>query len=262
MNISTQLLPLLTHFGISQQAADIYITILSQQDPSVTEIARTSKLNRTAIYFHLQHLLEKDLVREIKQGKIKHYRATPPTDLAGRLQRWSTDFKSLVPELESLYLIKANTPEITVKQFKEGYFEYYSELAALPVGEEFRVIQGKTSADIELDILTQDQWKWLFQQMVDRNIMTRAIFTEGIITTAKEKMTSEVYAIFKQRHWQLRMVNEERFPFQEVMIYGNKVSFLLTDIGYIMTIHHKEIAQSMISIFDALWLTGIPKKFV
>lgn len=262
MKVNQTVLNLLLHFGITDQEAQLYLVILAQKNPTVSQIALKIELQRTAIYFHLQHLLERDLIRELKTGKVKHYRATPPTELADRIKKWSTDFTSLVPELESLYLIQENTPEITVKQFKQGYFEYYAELANLPVGAEFRVLQGKKSADVELDILSQDQWKGLFQQFVDRKIMTRAIFTNDIVQTAQEKMTKEVYTIFKQRLWQLRVVQEERFPFEEVMIYGNKVTFLLTGLGYIMTIHHKGMAQSMISIFDALWLTGKVTRFV
>ena len=97
--------------------------------------------------------------------------------------------------------------------------------------------------------------------MNERKILTREIFTTEVVDSVIEHMEATVYELYKNRRWQLRTVEEKRFPFEEVMIFGNKVSFLLTDLKIIIYIHHQGIAQSMTSIFDALWLTGQPSKF-
>lgn len=252
---------LLQQFGVSKQGAELYVAALSLPQASVSELAKKVKIQRTAVYFHLDQLLKTDLIRLSQKGKSNTYVATPPPELAKRFQRQVAAFQNSIPRLESLYITNRETPTFTVKEFKHGYAEFYTDLSYLPEGSEFRVLQGKKSADVELDILRAEEWKSIFKRLVDRQITTRAIFTPELVATIHQKLGLETFAIFRQRLWQLRTVQEERFPFEELIITGNSSTFLLTEAGIILTIHHKGIARSLTSVFDALWLTGTVKKF-
>ena len=69
------------------------------------------------------------------------------------------------------------------------------------------------------------------------------------------------YALFKKRIWHIRVPREDYFEVEEMMIHGNVTTFLLTDIGILVRIEHPRIAKAMTALFDALWMTGIPRVF-
>ncbi|HLD21624.1 MAG TPA: helix-turn-helix domain-containing protein [Patescibacteria group bacterium] len=252
---------ILSRFGFNESEIMIYLTVLKLDKPTVTEIAKKADLQRTLVYFHLKTLLKRDVVRELVKGKIKRFVATPPKELAERFQRWTTDVYSIVPELESLQTIDEQTPIVTIHDFATAHYEHYNELASLSEGSEFRVIQSKQSADPDFQAFKPGEWKQIVERMIERNIMTRAIFTDEMVDTAHTQMDAETYAVFKQRNWQIRAIPQDRFDFEEMMIHQDKVTFLLTDIGILVRIQHKRIARAMIALFDALWLTGKTRKF-
>ena len=249
------------NFGLSPQETKIYVSLLQLEKPSVAEISRKSGLPRVNIYFYLDNLKEKGLVKETAEGKIKRFVPTKPKEVAEKFQRWTTDMFSIVPELESARTVDDETPVISVRNFALAHYEHYNELASLPEGGEFRVIQSKKSADLDFQSFKKDELQTLMKRMVERKIMTRAIFTDDFLKTAHEQMNTETYKVFKQRLWQIRSVNPESFDFEEMMIHNDKVTFLLTDIGIMVQIQHKRIARAMTSMFDALWLTGRIEKF-
>ena len=255
------IIKILQNFGLKEKDVEVYLAILSLNKPTVTQISRKTDMQRTAVYFHLSNLMEKNLVTEIKKGKIKRLSPVPPKELADRFQNWTTDFMSLIPEMESLQTIDEETPIIIIHDFKNARYDHYNELASMPIGSEFRVIQSRESANKDFQSFTPEEWHHIVKKFVDRQIMTRAIFTNEMIDSTYKQMNPETYKLFKQRNWQLRAVNPDRFDFEEMMIHQDKVTFLLTDIGIVLRIQHKRIAKALTAVFDALWLTGKPKKF-
>lgn len=252
---------ILSRFGFSEIAVSIYTAVLSLDKPTATEISRKMNLQRTLVYFHIKELIQKDIIREVGKDKIKRFRATPPKELAERFQRWTTDVYSIVPDLEAMANIDEQTPVVTVHDFESFHYEHYNELASMPVKSEFRVIQSQKSAKPDFQAFKPGEWEKLMKRMIERKIMTRAIFTQDMIQTAKKYMDEETYALFKKRNWQLRSVEPEKFDFEEMMIHQDKVTYLLTDVGIMVRIQHKRIAQAMIAMFDALWITGRPQQF-
>lgn len=251
----------LQRFGLTEQEIAIYIAILALKTPTATEIASKTGIQRSNVYFYIDELVQKKMVQELHSGKVKKFRATPPKELAERYQRWTTDVFSIVPELESLSAIDEETPVISVHSFATAHYDHFVELASMPEGSEFRVIQSRVSAEKDFAAFKPGEWKGIVQRMVDRKIMTRAIFTDDFVDTAHENMDSETYALFKKRNWQVRAVNPDQFDFEEMMIHQDKVTFLLTDVGLMVQIQHKRVARAMTAMFDALWLTGHVRSF-
>ena len=73
---------LLQHFSLSPQEAELYLLLLRQGSSNVSQLAHLQKRNRAAVYFHLNHLLERGLVKETRVGRRVEYVAMPPKELA------------------------------------------------------------------------------------------------------------------------------------------------------------------------------------
>jgi sugar-specific transcriptional regulator TrmB len=249
----------LAHLGLHEKEAEIYLALLSSKTTSsVSELERKVSLGRTAIYFHLKSLLEKDVIREDKRSKVSRFRAVSPTVLHNRLKHWSSDFESILPTLEGLSILETDVPETTVRQIDTSDYEFYTEIAHLPEGSEFRVIQSAKSVQTHMGGMTEEQWKIFHSTIAKRNIQTRGIFPPSVLDIAQKEFTKELYTLLKKRTWHMRLVEEGFHDFELVFIYGDKASFFLADVGVILTIHHKRMTQILMAMFDALWLSGRP----
>ncbi len=246
----------LEHFSFTKFESEIYLAILTLGKPSVTQIANKIGKNRTAVYFHLKNLLEKRVVREAREGRRFRFVAVPPRELAASFDRWTTDFKSLVPQLESLERVEQEVPIIEVTESKRGYLKAYDEISSLPIGSVFCVMEGRDALKGEFGLLTQDEWGTFFARIVERKILTKILFTEEALahTPPMKSLNKENKDRLRQRLWDVRMLPEASLPIQHLMcLYGNKVTFFLLETKLVVTITHKGIVDTMRATFDALF---------
>ena len=247
---------ILRRFSFTEPESELYLAILSLGKPSVTQIARKVEKNRAAVYFHLKHLLDKGAVKETREGRRFRFVAVPPAELAATFDRWTTEFKSIVPQLETLYRAEQEAPAIEISESKRGYIKVYDELSSLPVGSEFRAMEGVSALKGELGLLADEEWGKFFSRIAERKILTKIIFTEEALAVSppQQSLSAENMKLVHQRLWDLRILPESALPLQcLVIIYGNKAAFLLPEVKLVVTIAHAGIVGALRATFDALF---------
>lgn len=250
---------LLAHYDLSAQEASIYLALLSLGKTGATEIAKKTSMNRTAVYFHANHLVEKKFVHQVRSGKIVKYIAVSPRDLAEIFERRNTDFKSLIPWMESLKKIETDTPLINVSDSKRGYYELYDAVSSLPIGSMLRVLEGCEAMLGEFSALPQEQLQVFFARLVERRIETKALFTNEAADILGAKVAKKTDELMQQRIWHLRIISEQTLPFQKLLvIYGRKASFVFPSTSLVVTIDHREIVDALTCMFDGLYQLGKP----
>lgn len=248
-----------SHFSLSEIESNIYQAVLSLDKPSVSQIAKKIDKHRTAVYFHINNLLTKGVLRESRRGGTQRFIATPPSELATQFDQWATEFKSLVPELESLKRLEYEYPVIQITESKRGYALVYDAISSLPVGSMFRVLEGADALANELTLLTQEQWQDFFQKIEKRKIQTKAIFTEESLALPPKKLSARNLQLLSNRVWHLKSLPEEILPFQKILfIYGSTVAFLFPETALVMIIRHAGITQALSVMFDGLYAIGKP----
>lgn len=253
-----KILQLLSNFGISQQEAEIYLAALTLKKTNPAEIANKIKKSRTATYFHIKNLINRGLLQETRNKTKLQVIALPPSKLASIFDRFSIDFKSMVPQLESLQKIDSEAPTIRITDSKRGYLEVLDEISVLPAGSKFRVIEGRDALNKEISLLTHQEWQTFFSRIIERKVETKAIFTLESTTAAKKFKPSNLDLV-RQRIWHLVTIPESTLPANDlIMIYGDKVCFVFFETSLVMTINHKGIAQAMQAMFDGLFIFGKP----
>jgi sugar-specific transcriptional regulator TrmB len=253
---------ILTHFSVTADETDVYLALLALGTANVTEIAKKIKKNRTASYFHVRKLVEKELVSIAKQGRVLKFTATPPDELAGRFDRLVTDFKSLVPQMEALKKAETETPRVEVSESRSGYLKIYDEISSLPIGEEFIVIEGKDALNDELKLLTDAEWNTFFKRIIDRKIRTRLLLTAGSLDLPKRNLSADNYKLLDERQIQTRYVGEDILPIKNMVIaYGNTLAYLFPETNLVMTVRHKGIVDSFKATFEALFGIAKPHSF-
>lgn len=244
---------LLEHFSLTPQQAELYLLLLKRGSSKVTDLAQSQKKNRAAITFHLARLLENGLIKETRVGRRTEYVALPPKDLADLFERWTIDFKSLVPELETMQRADQQKPLIEVIESTAGIKRIYDEMSSMPKGSEFLVLEGKTALKGELKLLSNKEWTVFFRRMVDRKILTRAVFTQESMELPAKGLSEENKKILQERLWDLRTLPESALPLEHlVAIYGNKVAFLIPEVKLLFTLEHAGIVGIMRGMFESI----------
>ncbi len=248
---------LLTHFSVTEEEADIYLTVLKLGASTATEISDKAKKNRTATHFHLKKLVDKDLVKLVKKGRTFVFSAVAPSELAARFDRVTTDFKSAVPQLEALQQIEGESPRVQVRESRSGYFQIYDDISSLPENSTFYVIEGATALRNEMSLLTPEAAQAFYAKMVERNIEVKLILTEEAAAIPQAMMSSETLAIFKKRRITARVHPELVLPFQGLtLLYGNTVAYVIPGKDIVITIRQQDIADSFQATHEALFQTG------
>lgn len=248
---------MLTKFSVSDEEAEIYLALLKLGSSTATEIADKAKKQRTATHFHLKKLVDKDLVQLTKRGRTFVFGAVAPSELAARFDRATTDFKSLVPQLEALQKIEIDAPRVQVTESRAGYFKVYDEISSLPENGEFLVIEGTEALKNELTLLTETETTNFFAKIISRNIQTKLIITEEAVQIPQKMVSDENFKLLKQRRLNVRTYAEAAMPFQGLsLMYGDTVAYLFPQTNLVVTIKHQGIADSFKATFNTLFQLG------
>lgn len=100
----------LTKLGLTDSEARVYLSMLKLGEHGVQQIARESKISRTAAYEIVKALQKKGLVSEITRGKKNVFAAEDPEKLEAYFEQRIQDIHT---ELDTLRRI---TPELRVMQ--------------------------------------------------------------------------------------------------------------------------------------------------
>jgi sugar-specific transcriptional regulator TrmB len=252
---------LLQHFSLSPQEADLYLLLLKHGQSNVTRLAHLQKRNRTAVYFHLNHLVEKGVVKETRVGRRTEHVALSPKELADRFERWTTEFKSFLPQLESLRQAEKERPIVEVLESSAGFRRIYDEISVMKEGSEFLVLEGKTALRGELRLLSTREWSTFFSRIVERKILTRGVFTEESLKLPTASLGESNRELLRSRRWDLRALPESALPLEHLlMIYGNKAAFLIPEDRLLFTLEHPGIVGILKSLFECIHGLATPFK--
>lgn len=253
MGLQGEVKTIFSHLGRSPIEAETYLAILTLGFGTASEIAKKVGEGRTKVYFHIKKLVAEGILHETRRGQRQIFVPLPPSELAATVSKWAMDLRGLVPELEAAQKGAVETPRIEVTESKAGHERIYEELASLPVGSSFRVLQGKESLEQELTALSDETLGRFFSALIKRNIITKGLFTNTCLDVPKSILSAKSYEGMQRRPSNLAVLPEEVLRVEQLMfIYANKVAFLFPEMGLVMTITHQGISDILAATFDAL----------
>lgn len=118
-------LTFLMKLGLSEREGIVYLALLSSPAMGVSEIARSTKLQRTQVYDALGGLTEQGLIVTSPKGKYMQYSAESPKKLEKNFLTLSNTFDEKIESLTSLQA-ESRTARPVVK-----YFEGVSAISSI-----------------------------------------------------------------------------------------------------------------------------------
>lgn len=128
----------LNRLGINRSHAKLYLEFLGEGAATIAQTARQLNTSRQAIYLLLPTLLDRGLVKEIRQGKRSLYQALPPSQLFALVEDLKAKLDNVVPTLTNMQTVPEEVPMVTIYDTPLSMREWYRHfLENVTEGEEF-----------------------------------------------------------------------------------------------------------------------------
>jgi sugar-specific transcriptional regulator TrmB len=246
--------------GLEPEIADIYLALHAHGPQTLSELSRSSKVERTRIYRLIDRLMEANLIEvesHYKRGVIK---AAPITNLHILISQREQELKSLQDELELVEQVLArnslSSPATRVQFYRgpEGYKQ---------------MIWNETKAKSEVQCIVhsiiQPKTNVAFFEKYATKSNENGVHYREIHGDDFRKSKAEWYATHdntRLAHYESRYINGKDFPITHSCdVYDNVVAYFNWKDGEIfgIEIYNQQIADTQRQFFEMLWLKATPE---
>jgi sugar-specific transcriptional regulator TrmB len=138
---------LFKEMGLSEHESAVYFTMVSLGPSPILKIARASGIKRTTIYYVMDSLKEKGLVRVDLKGFKSLYTAESPEKLENILETRKNKLKKHLNDLMAIYNKGGGETLIKIYEGLEATESVYNQLLdEIKPGEDYLVIAGMKKA--------------------------------------------------------------------------------------------------------------------
>lgn len=245
--------------GLSEKAAAVYVTLLTEDGAFPSHIAKQTKIKRSTVYDILLELSIKGLVSELKKRNKSFYVVENPKRLIRLGEKKIINAKEdqqilqdIFPEIEGLYSGVTNRPKVSYFEGVEGVMSIYGDHLATKTKYE---MLGFVNVAELMEFLPLKDYREYVKAKEKIGITTR-----GIIPDTKEDRSYEktVYLTAKKKIIPtVRYIPKADFNWKaDLTIYDkNKVSVVTFDKERItgIIIENETIYGMMKMIFELAW---------
>lgn len=256
---STKIRGYFTRLGFKPEVADIYAALYKGGPQTLSQLARSSGVERTHIYRLLDPLRESNLVEVESRYKHGLYRAAPITNLRILLGRKEEELRDLQLEqntIEQLLARPSHPSAPTGVQFYEG-LEGVKQMLWNQL--------GGTSENLSILHMIQQVYTGLsfFENFArvsnERGLQFRSVVGDTFIQSLK--VWYDRHSNERLRDWQGRVIANSTFPIAyNTIIYDDIVGYYnwKDNKGFGIEIHSADIANSQRRFFELLWKEAAP----
>jgi sugar-specific transcriptional regulator TrmB len=240
--------------GLDQEVADIYLALYVKGPQTISQLARSSGVERTKIYRLIDDLLESNLVELENHAKRGIIKAAPIANLRILIAQKEQDLKSLQDELGLIEQVlgrnSLSSPASRV-QFYQGTEGYKQML--------WNEAKAKTEVcsityQIAQDKTTQTFFDRFIEQANTNDVHYRALYGDRFIQSEREWY--DKHENRKPKHYDARYLPPNIMPVTySQSVYDNITAIFnwKDDEIFGIEIYNQQIADTHRRLFDLLW---------
>ena len=239
----------LQEFGLSEEDANIYLTVLELGGSFASTIASKAKVPRVNCYYVLESLRKRGLITANLKGNIKFFVAEPPQVLVNQMEERYQNAKKLLPELLSVTNALAFKPIIRSYEGIEGIKTIFDQTL-----EAKSEVLGYTNLEA-LGNLLPDYLPSYTQKLVKRRIKMR------LLSPSTEEARQFIKRFYPKKYpeelVEILFVNPKEFMFEnQISIYENKVAIMSLSPDELIGMHIESAvyARTQRAVFNLAWL--------
>lgn len=247
--------------GLEPEIADIYMALHAYGRQNVSQLARSSGVERTRIYRLMEPLKKSNLIEVETHYKREIFKAAPITNLQILLSKKEEELRDLQSELGRInhnLNQKSLTSPLTHVQFysgEEGNKQmYWNETRAK--SEILCILSENMQSKVGKAFFT----RWV-RKCNSLDIHHRGIVGEDFMSTQRDWYEKDKHRHERLEHWQQRQVPSAVFPVtHNTVTYDDVVAYYNWKDGEVfgIEIYNKEIALAQRHFFEMLWQLASP----
>ena len=237
----------LSYLGMNRSQTALYLEFLKAGSSTIAQTARTLNTSRQAVYLLLPALLDRGLVKEIKQGKRSLYQALPPSQLFTLIEDLKNRLDSVVPELTNIQSLPTEVPLVTIYDTPLAMRDWYRHFleVAEPGDEFFLYDSGHIENWFKLD---PEFYKNYMEQQVKKGIHLLCLLPEA----------KETNRFIQEVGWSISEYRHTSQPFSgkvEQWIWRDEVCYqtLQGNATNLIVVKSKELAEFSKKQFMEIW---------
>ena len=233
---------ILQKVGLSEKESRIYTTLLESGPATISEIFRRTGIHRPLVYKTLPKLIDKGIVSILPKRKQKQYIAESPEKLKKILLELSSDFESILPELEQMHQSAGHRPIVKFLEGKNGIRLVFEDLViSLKKGDIFYRYSSRKETTLADKYLPQN-----YREIRDQKQLERFVITNELTAKSKKPRLERAIKIIPAKY--------DLFSYDIAqLIYGDKIAFLDYNTETAVIIENPQIAEFQKKIFKLLY---------
>ncbi|MDO8240506.1 MAG: helix-turn-helix domain-containing protein [Candidatus Moranbacteria bacterium] len=239
----------LADLDLSKREVEVYLAVLVLGKSTISDVARKAKMKRTTVYEYIESLLGKGLIYKTAYKKRIAYCAEDPKKIMKLIDRRKNELENkklkvekIIPELEFLYSLSFNKPNVSFYEGKEGIRKVYEEML-------------NTHKDV-YSIFSPASFFKLFSMKENHELLMKLYNNGGILRNLVEKSDKAVERL-KQKEYNAFVKNKllpEGFKFEtDLLIVDDTVAMISFKNLVGVIIEDKAIADLQRNIFNLIW---------
>ncbi|MDP3770588.1 MAG: helix-turn-helix domain-containing protein [bacterium] len=238
------LIETLTHAGVSEKEAHIYLAALELGEATVQQLAAHAQLKRTTMYPLIDALVKIGILQQTKRKKKTWYLAASPKYLVQRARESTAQLEHAQEILEQRQRIISPKPRVSFLYGSAGFKQIWDKILSSST-KEYRII---TTAEQFLDFVPE---RYILDEIIGKkkqlNIHTKQLISDSpyarkiIAKDIRENRESKILpAIYK-------------LPFS-TLITDTFVAFISPKFeNMFFVVENESFAKTHRSIFEILW---------
>ena len=235
--------------GLNDKEIKFFKNCFKLGNPTINEVIKVAKLERSTGYLIAQELIERDLIEEDYREYKKRLIAAEPKKLLRILSakyrvlgRQEIELKEKLPELQAIYKTSNIRPNVRVFDGINGLLEVWQDILTAK-----SKILLWTNQETEKQFFTPSQHQKFIEERILKNIQINVL-------AVNNQKGSELAKNDKTALRQTKLLPKEVIFSAETYIYDNKVAILDYKKDIIGVIIESEpISFSQKAIFEMAW---------
>lgn len=248
-------------FGLENEIADIYLALHAQGEQTISELSRTSKVERTRIYRLIDKLQASNLIEVESRYKRSILKAAPLKNLQILIAKKEQELKALHEELQLIEDVLGQKKSLSSRATRVNFYQGPAGVKQMFWNQAQQVAESNISILREpMQILTGEEFFARWVAACNRTpVQSRSIVGEHFLKSLRHWW--DTHDTERLRTWNGRFVPEDVFIIEDsTVVFNDTIQHFSWREGEVFGVEiiNPEMANSKRQLFDLLWEKANP----
>lgn len=239
---------LIDSLHLSKYQAKLYIAGLNFSHATLSDLAKSAGIPRTAAYQPLKGLLERSIMTSIKKGKREYYTSIDPKQLIHVVEQDRARLDIAVKDLAQR--IDSKQEDLSIRYFTGTHgVQAAADLFLNKCNTKlWHAVEHPISV---LEKIDESEFEAFIKRRVEKDVHVRVIIPSDSLNPWVKKRVERA----KEELYDILVVSDEEYPIKSSMVVGGEFVLIFNTKGipFAILIQNPDIATTFKSMHDMIW---------